>query len=271
MAVFVSYSARDRASAKPLLEALRRAREEVWLDQELGGNEGWWDAMLERIRSCDVFVVALSSGALESKPCRAQLQYAQALGKPILPVQVAELDSSRRNPLAMMQAIDYRYPGAGNSIELVGAVREARARAAPLPEPLPDAPPMPFAYLMRVAAQVSAPELNPREQAALMAELRAGLEDDGAEESIRTDIAKLLHMLRDRPDVTYATLSEIDSVLASLDPSKDFPIYAPAPAPTYPHERDPRMYPTAPPPSAPPPRESPQRRFRWSRRDSTKP
>lgn len=271
MAVFISYSARDTAPVKPLLEALRRAREDVWLDQELGGNQAWWDAILERIRSCDVFVVALSSSALESKPCRAQLQYAQALGKPILPVQVAELDSARRNPLAMMHAIDYRYPGAGNSIDLVAAVQEARARAAPLPQPLPEAPPMPFAYLMRLAHQVSGPELSPQEQAALIAELRAGLEDDGAEESIRREIATLLHMLRDRPDVTYRSQIDIDSVLTSLDSSESFPTYQPAPPPTYPHVRDPAMYPTAPPPSAPPPPASSRRSFPWSRKNSTKP
>jgi hypothetical protein len=271
MAVFVSYSARDRAPAQSVLTALRRAHEQMWLDEELGGGEAWWRAILEQIRTCEVFIVALSNNSLQSKPCQAELRYAQDLRRPILPVQIGPVDSMRLNPLAAMQAIDYQNPGVANSIELVTAVHEARARTAPLPSPLPDEPPVPFAYLMRVAAQLSAPELNPREQAALVAELRAGLEDDGADEPVRSDIAKLLHMLRDRPDVTWRTRSDIDAVLASIDSSKDFPTYPQAPPPTYPHERDPRMYPAAPPPSAPPPSESPQRRFRWPRRDSTKP
>jgi serine/threonine kinase PknH len=277
MAVFVSYSARDTAPAKPLLDALTKAHEEVWHDQQLAGTEAWWNATLERIRSCDVFVIALSSGALESKPCRAELEYAQALGKPILPVQVAELDNPRRNPLGAMQIIDYRYPGAGNSIELVSAVYAARAQASPLPEPLPEAPPEPFGYLMRLLDQISRPELNQREQAAVVAELRAGLEDDGADESIRSDIARLLHALRDRSDVMWSICNEIDAVLASLESSEPFPTYQPAPPPTYPHVKDPAMYPTAPPgsgppppqwyPTAPPPR--PRRSFPWSRKGST--
>jgi len=273
MAVFVSYSARDKATVTPLLDALSKAHEELWLDQELGGTQAWWDAMLQRIRSCDVLVLALSSSALESTLCRAQLQYAQALAKPILAVQIAEIDSMRRNPLASVPIIDYRYPGAGSSIELISAVSGARGRAAALPEPLPEEPPMPFAYLMSVAAHVSAPELSPREQGAIMAELRAGLEDDGAEESIRSDIAKLLHMLQDRPDVTYAISHEIDSVLWSLESSESFPTYQPAPPPTYnPNLRDlepptsappPRRYPSAPPPLA-------RRSFPWSRKNSGK-
>ncbi len=108
----------------------------------LAGGEAWWRAILERIRGCDVFVVALSQNIIESTSCQAELQYAQALGLPILPVQVGPVDSTALNPLATVQAIDYRRPTPDTGMRLVGALRRERARLQPLPSPLPDEPPV---------------------------------------------------------------------------------------------------------------------------------
>jgi hypothetical protein len=217
MAVFVSYSSRDRALLDGLLGALRRAHEQVWLDEELGGGEAWWRAILEQIRGCDVFVVALSKNMLESKACQAELRYAQDLGKSILPVQVGPLDNMRINPLAQMQVIDYRDPSIETGIELVSSVHARRAVSPPLPDPLPEEPPIPFAYLMRLASTISGPSLSAQQQMTLVAELKAGLEEDGDDLSARRDITQLLCMLRDRSDVTWRTRTEVEAVLTSLE------------------------------------------------------
>lgn len=220
MAVFVSYSSRDRALLDGVLGALRRAHERVWLDEELGGGEAWWREILEQIRRCDVFIVALSQNMLESKACQAELRYARDLGKPILPVQVGPLDNMRINPLSQMQVIDYREPSIETGIELVSSVHARRAKSTPLPDPLPEEPPIPFAYLMRLASTISDPSpLSPQEQTTLVAELKAGLEEDGNDVSARRDITQLLCMLRDRPDVTWRTRTEVEAVLVSLQNS----------------------------------------------------
>ncbi len=220
MAVFVSYSSRDRAPIEPLLRALRRAHEQVWFDEELGGGEAWWRTILDEIRACDVFVVALSKNMLESKACQAELRYAQDLGKPILPVQVGPLDNMRINLLAHMQMIDYRDPDVESGIELVSSVHARRAMSPALPDPLPEEPPIPFAYLMRLASTISDPSsLNAQQQATLVAELKAGLDEDGNDASARRDIRQLLCMLRDRSDVTWRTRTEVEAVLATLEES----------------------------------------------------
>jgi hypothetical protein len=217
MAVFVSYSSRDRALLDALLVALRRGREQVWFDEELTGGETWWRTILEQIRGCDLFVVALSKNMLDSKACQAELRYAQELGKPILPVQVGPLDNMRINPLAQMQVIDYRQPSIETGIELVSSVHARKAMSAPLPDPLPEEPPIPFAYLMRLASTISGPSLSAQQQLTLVAELKAGLEEDGDDLSARRDITQLLCMLRDRSDVTWRTRTEVEAVLASLE------------------------------------------------------
>ena len=248
VAVFISYSSRDRALVEGLLTALRRARQPAWLDEELTGGEAWWRTILEQIRDCEVFIVALSKNMLESKACQAELRYAQDLDKAILPVQIGPLDNLRINPLAHMQVIDYRDPSIETGIELVSSVHARRTTAKPLPDPLPEEPPIPFAYLMRLASTISGPSLTAQQQTTLVAELKAGLEEDGDDASARGDITQLLCMLRDRSDVTWRTRTEVEAVLTSLQP----PAPSPPPEPPPPPATGPQpLY--QPPPGGPPP------------------
>jgi serine/threonine kinase PknH len=217
MGLFISYSSQDKGAIEPLRSALRRAHHQVWMDEELGGGEAWWRTILEQIRSCEVFVVALSNNSLGSKPCQAELRYAQALRRPILPVQIGPVTNVRLNPLAETQMIDFRNPTADAGIQLIGALQAQRAQLQPLPPELPDEPPVPFAYLMRLAHNIAEPQLSARQQADLVAELKSGLEDDGDDPAARSDIRQLLCMLRDRPDVAWRVRTDIEGLLASID------------------------------------------------------
>jgi serine/threonine kinase PknH len=216
MVLFISYSSRDHAALEKVKAGLHRARLQAWLDEELSGGEAWWNTILEQIRECEVFIVALSKNYLESKPCKAELRYAQDLNRPILPVQIGPLDSMRVNPLSAVQAIDYQNPSIDSGIELVTAVHARRATVEPLPVPLPDPPPVPFAYLLRLDTAIAAPELGVHEQAEVLSDLKSGLETDGHEPSARRDLTQLLIKLRERPDVTWKTRTDVDAVLTSI-------------------------------------------------------
>jgi hypothetical protein len=76
-----------------MVSDLQRARIQVWLDDDLGGGDAWWSEILQQIRGCTVFLFAASDNSLHSKPCRAELGYAQGLQLPILPVQIGEIDT----------------------------------------------------------------------------------------------------------------------------------------------------------------------------------
>jgi hypothetical protein len=214
--VFVSYSSRDRLALDNLVAALRRTQLPVWVDEQLGGGEAWWNTILEQIRGCEVFIVALSRNYLGSKPCLAELGYAQELGRPVLPVQIVPVNV-RVNPLGALQVIDYQNPTVETGIELIMAVQARRGQVCPLPEPLPEPPPVPFAYLIRLAATMAGAELSPAQQLELLSQLRAALDEDGQDLTVRRDIAELLTTLRDRPDITWRTRTEVDNVLASID------------------------------------------------------
>jgi hypothetical protein len=229
MGVFVSYSSRDKDAVTRLAQDLQDADEQVWLDQRLAGGEAWWRAILEQVRGCDVFIFALSQHSIQSKPCQAELRYAQALGLPILPIQVGWVESMQLNPLAAVQTIDYQIPTPGTAMRLLSALSRARAQRQPLPSDLPPDPPVPFEYLIRLYNSISGTEqLSPPDQAALLAQLQFGLREDGGNDSARGEIVLLLNKLRDREDVTYRTRTEVDAILAAIDAA---PGRSPWPAP----------------------------------------
>jgi serine/threonine kinase PknH len=257
MPLFISYSSQDRPSLEELTKALKRAQQQVWFDQELGGGDAWWNAILEQIRSCEVFIVALSNNWLQSKPSQAELRYARALNRPILPVRVGPVDSVRVNPVSDLQIIDYQNPTIDAGIALVTAIHALRAKDAPLPSPLPDEPPVPFGYITRMGNTLAEKELSPQQQLQLLVELRSGLDEDGEDPSARSDIAQLLRMLRLRHDVTYRTRSEIDNVLAEIgaadgDTKGATPDPKPAAAPAAPAQPAPQQHAAARPPAAKP-------------------
>ncbi|MBS9532715.1 sensor domain-containing protein [Mycobacterium sp. M1] len=229
--LFVSYASHDRPRLDNLLHALRDAGHRVWLDEELGGGDAWWHAILANIRACEVFVVALSNNSLMSKPCQAELRYARALRRPILPVQIGPVDSVRVTPLAATQILDYRNPSPAADSRLAAALRHQQVRADPLPAPLPAEPEVPFAYLMRLADTLAGAELSHGDQAALVSELRARLDEDRSDPSARSDIIRLMYLLRDRSDVTWRTRTDVDTLLAAnepgLDPPPDGPLTVP--------------------------------------------
>jgi hypothetical protein len=221
MALFISYSSQDGSTVDALATTFRRAHQQVWFDQELGGGDSWWATILEQIRACDVFIVALSSNWLQSKPSQSELRYAQSLNRPILPVRIGDIGSMRVNPLAALQIIDYRDPTVDATIQLVTAVHSLVAKPQPLPDPLPQEPPVPFGYITRLGNQLAEKELSPQQQLQLLVELRSGLDEDGDDPSARSDIAQLLRMMRLRHDVTYRTRNDIDNVLASIEATPD--------------------------------------------------
>jgi class 3 adenylate cyclase len=213
MKVFISYSRQDEGAVRSMVADLRPARVQVWLDEDLGGGDAWWSEILGQIRGCTVFLFALSDHSLHSKPCRAELGYAQELGLPMLPVQIGEVSSYRAYPIFSRQLIDYRNPTMTAGFALMGALHQRGADRSDLPDPLPEAPPIPYEYLQRLGASIhDAAVLAPPVQAQMLFELRSALsEEDDA--TVLEDIRTLLGVLRRRKDVTHPIATEIGTIL----------------------------------------------------------
>lgn len=201
----------------------------VWFDRDLTGGDSWWQEILTQIRRASVFVLVVSTHSLRSRPCLAELDYARRLGVPVLPVQVGDVANLRTTAVADHQVLDYREGTKAAAIALLGSVADRAARRGPLPEPLPPAPAIPYEYLMRLGRSISAPELSPADQEAVVAQLRQGLRNED-DETVQRDLVSLLGRLRGRPDVTWSVVQQIDALAGDGRPAP--PRARPAPPTT---------------------------------------
>jgi hypothetical protein len=212
MKIFVSYARRDRQAVEFLLQDMRRARHEVWVDEELTGGQAWWDTILATIRGTDLFVIALSPDLLKSRACHAEYEYAIGCNRTILPIMVAPVSPQMAPPaIANAQILDYveRTPNA--AINLVTALASAQP-SPPLPEPPPPPPPVPMSYMNTYRERLDELSLTLQQQSLLLSELRVHLND----EDDRDTAIELIRRLRARGDITESVGREIDALLASL-------------------------------------------------------
>ena len=217
MSIFISYARKDRAAAETLRHDLERARSSVWLDDELTGGQAWWETILGQIRSCELFVFALSPDSLRSKACQSELRYAIELKRPLLPVMVRAV-SVQLAPAAIAdtQIIDYTERTADSAVALITAAAN-HPPTPPLPEQLPAPPPPPLSYMNPYREQIQSNDLSYRDQAQLVLALRGHLQDEDERDTARG----LLVDLRRRQDIVESIARDVDELLASV----------PAPAP----------------------------------------
>jgi hypothetical protein len=213
--VFVSYSRNNLDAVTQLVKDLQAVGMNTWHDQTLTGGQRWWDNILANIRDCDIFVFALSPESWESEACRSELGYVVQLGKPILPVLVA--DGINLNllsaPLNEIQVTDYRARDKEAAFALVRALTGAPAAPA-LPDPLPAMPPVPVSYLGTLKERIDASgTLGPQEQNLLFLELEEAIDEGRSPVEIR----ELLLSLKRRDDLLAKVAIKVEAALKELD------------------------------------------------------
>lgn len=213
--VFISYSRNNLDVVTQLVEDLQAVGTTTWYDQTLTGGQRWWDNILSNIRNCEVFIFALSPSSWESEACRSELAYVCALGKPILPVLVA--DGINLNllsaPLNEIQVADYRLRDKSAAFALMRALN-ATPETPSLPDPLPLQPPVPVSYLGTLKERIdSHGPLTAQEQNLLFLEIEEAI-DEGRSPS---ELRELLLSLKRRDDLLAKVGVRIDTALKTLD------------------------------------------------------
>jgi len=212
---FVSYSRQSEPAAHGLVSDLEALGNVVWLDRDLSGGQAWWDQILVAIRECDCFAFVVDPNSLNSKACTLEFEYADSLGKPVLPVLVADGVSTNLLPhaLSRLQLIDYRKADRSAALSLAKCLTTLPA-APPLPNPLPTPPDVPLSYLGGLGKRVNAASLTYDEQSALVLDLKHGTRDPES----AADALALLKRLRKRRDLFAAIAEEIDGLIAPVAP-----------------------------------------------------
>jgi TIR domain/SIR2-like domain len=212
MSVFISYSRRDANAVTSLHADIERAGHQAWFDREVEGGQLWWEVILERIRTSDLFVFVASPDAMASKACRAELAYAVGVHRPLLAVMVRGVNAELLpDPVRATQVVDFCKRTPESVMALTLALTHAPA-PPPLPDPLPVPPAAPVGSLGPCREQVAVDGLSYEAQVVLVSELRRHA-DNGDE---REAVVELLHQLRARPDVVESVADDIDALLARL-------------------------------------------------------
>jgi hypothetical protein len=217
--IFICYSRHNQDIIRTLSQDLEELGHTVWYDRELSGGQIWWDQILNKIRQCDVFVLALAQEALDSHACKLEYTYASSLGKTLLPVLVADGVSMNLLPpvLSKIQHLDYRIQDKKTAFTLVKTFQKIPP-SKDLPDPLPAPPEVPVSYLGNLNAQIeTASTLNFQEQTALVFKLRERLREVESPD----DVLDLLRKFRKRDDLLAKVAGEIDAILADAKRMKN--------------------------------------------------
>ncbi len=214
--IFISY---DRTS-KPLVMALVADLEDlghtVWFDDALSGGQDWWDHILGKIRSSDVFLFALAPRAVNSPACTLEFEYADALGKPIIPVLVKKGVPLDLLPeaLSRIQHVDFLNSKDRKALAAVSRALTTVTAATPLPDPLPEPPAMPVSYVADLAKRARAAVLSTEAQKLLLTDIETSLDD----KAFVKDAREILRELKKRSDLLPDTEKGIAELLRSSRP-----------------------------------------------------
>jgi len=212
MTAFLSYAREDLALATTIRDEIDELGIAVSIDNELRGGQDWWDQLCTWIETCDVFVIALSDAWLASEACQAEVGYALALGRPVLPLSVGPVALDEL-PLELkrFQVITYD-PDSKDSYKRMVRVLVRLGAAPPLPDPMPERPLLPESYVDPFKRSLAADTLSLEDQVSLFAVLKLHTSDPRR----HADALDLLRELRRRRDLAVAVAEDIDAFLGSV-------------------------------------------------------
>jgi hypothetical protein len=213
--VFISYARQNRPDIDQLVEHLGVLGCDTWVDKSLHGGQDWWEEILRRIADCDTFIAIISHEALNSTACRREFDWAESLGKPVLPVAIQPPPRALPGRFVRRQIIDYSSPTDRDraALTLAGGLATLPS-APPLPEPLPESPAAPLSYLTDIIDLVSQQQaLDHDQQRHILNQLEPAFHSVDPEE--RRGGHDILETLGSRDDLyadAYRTITRLKSL-----------------------------------------------------------
>lgn len=214
--IFVSYARSDRLKAEEIVSDIAELGFNAWFDEKLTGGQLWWDEILRQIQGCDIFVIVVSGESCASPACMREIDYADALGKTVLPIALSlDFSASLLPPrLGVKQLIRYHTRDRESLLQLNKAINTC-GESKLLPEPLPESPPVPVSYLGKATEALSQESLSLDQQCNIVNSIEDGLKDD----SLRDDARQVLERLACRRDL-YKKVSDDIERLRNTKPAK---------------------------------------------------
>lgn len=90
--LFVSYSRRDSAAARKLIEACRSIEQDVWVDWEsIPPAADWLEQIFRGIEEADAFLFLISPDSVASEVCKVEINKAAENNKRIIPIVLRDV------------------------------------------------------------------------------------------------------------------------------------------------------------------------------------
>lgn len=210
--LFISYARADVDTAQSIATRLGNFDHFSFVDDQLRAGQDWWEVILEHIRTCPIFVCIVSPSYTRSRACKAELSYAHALGKTIIPLKVRDVSmEDAPDILQKINVTDFVNPTERSFAELDTVLDEAKAAPdAPLPDPLPESPATPMADVAAAREMIGRASLTLEDQQQLVTQLGAQVQD----EDDRPAAVALLEQLATHPDRREAIARDVSELLS---------------------------------------------------------
>ncbi len=93
--VFISYSRRTSSTFGLLIECrLRSVGIRAFIDRSLDPGEGWREQLIDKVRSCNRFIVLLAAGTLASEYCCEEIRWAREANILTIPIWQPSFDAN---------------------------------------------------------------------------------------------------------------------------------------------------------------------------------
>ena len=180
--VFISYARANKPDIDRLAAHVNELGWQPWVDASLHGGQAWWEEILRQIEDCDIFLATISREALISDACEREFDWAEALGKQVLPVAVEPAPAALPRRYSRRQFVDYSEPADRDR----AAIRLSRALSSlqsapppPTPRTRPQPPAAPLSYLTDLIDLASSRNpLDENQQRQVLLRLEAALRSD---------------------------------------------------------------------------------------------
>jgi hypothetical protein len=92
--ILISYSRKDSAVARKLMEEFKALDLEVWVDwEDIPPAVGWLEQIEQGIEQSDAFIFLISPDSVLSEVCKVEVEHARKNHKRIIPIVVRDTDA----------------------------------------------------------------------------------------------------------------------------------------------------------------------------------
>ena len=210
--IFISYVREDSDTCERLAGWLRQAGYDVWYDENLKGGDVWWRRICEEIHDRDMTLLLMQPKVFSSVYCPVEVRYAQALGKAVLPLKLADFDDA--DLPSWLDHVSYEQwhglPTVGSFAQVLGAVNSAESAEMPEGVQSPSVPKRKVDQLAQRASdirEVMTGDLGAGQQHELVDDIVVLAGDGGT--ALATE---LLGELKRLPELRYPVAQRIDTI-----------------------------------------------------------